>query len=128
MTEMRSLQILNEHGDTTLVWTPDKDDEMRKLIKQKMREGMQFFLLVPTSDPLTPSRILVDAHILDEAVRQRVVVMKDRDFAQTVLDGIANLGRMMGAVQEKLTYRAAKSADEVIQHGRAAAVQQFWGG
>lgn len=91
-----------------------------------MSEGMQFFLLVPTDDMMEPARVRIEAHNLDDAVRQRIVVMKDKDFAQTVLDGIASLGRMIGAGQ--LTYRATQKPDEVIRHGRAAAVPQFRGG
>jgi len=44
---IRALTMLNESGDTTIAWTEDRDDEMEKLIQQKMDAGCTFFLIEP---------------------------------------------------------------------------------
>ena len=41
----RSLTMLNEAGDTTISWTPDRDEEMEQIIKKKMDEGVTFFVV-----------------------------------------------------------------------------------
>lgn len=44
---MSALTMLNEKGDTTIVWTPDRDDEMEAIIQKKLDEGCTFFIIEP---------------------------------------------------------------------------------
>lgn len=40
MPALRAVTLLNEMGDTTIVWTQDRDDEMERIIEKKMAEGV----------------------------------------------------------------------------------------
>ena len=52
----RALTILNETGDTTIVWTDDRDAEMEAIIAKKMAEGITFFIIVPRFYGLLPPK------------------------------------------------------------------------
>ena len=70
--------MLNERGDTTIVWTPDRDQEMESIIEKKMAEGITFYLIEPrfgTRERLTDVR---------DASRHRMLAIPDADFAAFV--------------------------------------------
>lgn len=75
---VRALTMLNESGDTTLVWTPDRDDDMEQIIERKMAEGCVFYVIEPrfgTREKLTDAR---------DANRHRMLAIRDEDFARFV--------------------------------------------
>lgn len=45
--KLRALTMLNERGDTTIVWTEDRDDEMEAIIEKKMAQGCSFYIIEP---------------------------------------------------------------------------------
>ena len=47
MPALRAVTLLNEMGDTTIVWTQDRDDEMERIIEKKMAEGVAFYMIEP---------------------------------------------------------------------------------
>lgn len=70
--------MLNERGDTTIVWTPDRDDEMERVIEKKMAEGCIFYLIDPRFGTREKLRDAGDAN------RHRVLAIPDDDFAKFV--------------------------------------------
>lgn len=56
MTSTRATTILNQSGDTTIVWTEDRDDEMVEIIRKKMAEGITFFVIEPRFFGLLPAK------------------------------------------------------------------------
>lgn len=78
MTALRALTMLNERGDTTLVWTSDRDEEMERVIQKKMDEGCIFYLI--------DSRFGTREKLRDpgDANRHRMLAIPDEDFAKFV--------------------------------------------
>lgn len=75
---LRALTMLNESGDTTIVWTSDRDDEMEKIIEEKMAAGCIFFIIDPrfgTREPLKHA---------GDALRNRMLAIPDESFAAFV--------------------------------------------
>lgn len=78
MTALRALTMLNEAGDTTLIWTMDRDAEMEAIIEKKLAEGCMFYLIDPrfgTREKLAYAR---------DANRHRMLAIPDADFAKFV--------------------------------------------
>lgn len=75
---LRALTMLNERGDTTIVWTSDRDDEMERVIEKKMAEGCIFYLIDPRFGTREPLRAPSDAN------RHRMLAIPDADFAKFV--------------------------------------------
>lgn len=82
----RALTILNETGDTTIVWTDDRDAEMEAIIRKKMAEGITFFIIEPRFYGLLPPKKtqLTDAA---DASKHRALSIPDADFARFVESG-----------------------------------------
>lgn len=75
---MGALTMLNEAGDTSIIWTPDRDAEMEEIISRKLAEGCIFYLIDPrfgTREKLTDAR---------DANRHRMLAIPDADFARFV--------------------------------------------
>lgn len=109
----RALTILNQSGDTTIVWTEDRDDEMEAIIAKKMAEGITFFTIEPRFFGLLPSKKtkLQDAA---EARKHRALSIPDDDFAQFVESGSGDAvktprGSVAGAMIERDPKKVAKS-------------------
>lgn len=78
MTQLRALTMLNEHGDTTIVWTEDRDDDMTAIIEKKMAEGCIFYMIDPRFGTREKLRNAGDAS------RHRLLAIPDEDFAKFV--------------------------------------------
>lgn len=82
----RALTMLNESGDTTIVWTDDRDEEMEAIISKKMAEGVAFFTIEPRFFGLLPSKKTPLAHARDARLH-RALSIPDQDFAKFVESG-----------------------------------------
>lgn len=109
----RALTMLNQSGDTTIVWTDDRDDEMEAIIAKKMAEGVTFFTIEPRFFGLLPSKKtrLTDAA---EARKHRALSIPDEDFAQFVQSSGADAVKtpaapVAGAMIERDPKKVAKS-------------------
>lgn len=124
MAKQRALTILNEHGDQTLVWDEASDDMMEAIIEEKMKAGIQFFiiearffgLLPPKKTPLTDAA---------EARKHRALSIKDEQFAAFVAAGSGDVVKTPDAPVN--TVRKAKSAKEVAT-SQSVGVKQNKGG
>lgn len=130
MTELRSLTMLNETGDTTIVWTPDRDDEMERIIEKKMAEGCIFFVI----EPRFGTRSMLRNPSM--AFEHRMLAIRDEDFAKFVggpVDPAAGAEAHSAAVVPTpneapiKTVRRAKTAKEVAS-GQTVGVRARRGG
>ena len=116
---MGACTMLNSRGDTTIAWTPDRDDDIEAVIAKKMTEGVTFFMI----DPRFGHREKL-THAAD-ALRHRVLAIPDEDFAAFVGAGKGDLVPTPAKVAK--TRGRAKTAKEVAK-GESVAVQQRRGG
>lgn len=116
MSDRRGLTVYNEFGDQTIVWTADRDDAMEEIIKKKMKEGIQFFIIEKREDGLPPGRApLTDAK---EARKHRAVSIPDEDFMKFVESGHGDVvksarGRVTKSRLSRDPKEVAKSGDVI---------------
>lgn len=104
---MGALTMLNQRGDTTIVWTPDRDDIMEAIIQKRMDEGCSFFII---DTRFGTRQKLTDA---SEAAKHRMLAIPDEDFANFVGAGH---GEMVPTPKTPAkTIRKAKTAKEVAK-------------
>ena len=105
---MRSLTMLNESGDTTISWSSDLDDEIERIIKKKMDEGVTFFVI--ERDGTRPSTPLQDHK---DAKKYRALAIPDDDLQKFVESGAATLE---ATPQDPITSsRVSRDAKEVAK-------------
>lgn len=82
----RATTILNQNGDTTIVWTEDRDDEMVEILRKKMAEGITFFVIEPRFfGLLPPKKTRLDQ--AESALEKRALSIPDEDFRRFVESG-----------------------------------------
>jgi hypothetical protein len=104
--------MLNESGDTTIVWTSDRDDEMEKIIEEKMAAGCIFFIIDPrfgTREPLKHA---------GDALRNRMLAIPDESFAAFVSARAPDDGGTVRA--PTVTATAVKTPDKPARVSRKA--------
>lgn len=102
---IRALTMLNESGDSTLTWTPDRDEAMEAIIEKKMAEGVSFFIIEPRFGGRMPLKTAAEAR------NYRALAIPDEDFAKFVEIGNAEVVKTPAAPVK--TVRKANSAKEV---------------
>lgn len=117
----RSLRLLNEHGDLTITWLPEQDDEIEKIIAARMAAGVTFYLL-PKKATSKPTKKLKDSA---KAREYRALLVKDEDLTKFVLDGKGKVESV--PVPAKIEGKRATSAKEVAS-GHSVGVQPRRGG
>ena len=95
---IRSTTLLNEMGDTTIVWTEEDDDKWEEIIAKKMKEGVTFFIVERRAFGLLPPKRtqLTDAK---EARKHRAVYIPDEDILKLVESGA---GEAVSSPDEKI--------------------------
>lgn len=122
---MSTLTMLNEAGDTTIEWTPDRDDEMEEIIKKKMAEGVTFFIV--DRKGRAPKIAKRGARLSDaaDAREKRALVIPDEDLSKFVASGGGSVSR---APDEPVSdSRVSRDAKEVAK-SEAVGVKQRRGG
>lgn len=117
--------MLNESGDTTISWTPDRDAEMEEIIKKKMEEGVTFFIVERKGrTPAPPKR---GAKLEDAAAanKQRALVIPDEDLAKFVSTGSATVERTPDTKIE--SSRVSRDPKEIAK-SKTVGVKQRKGG
>ena len=76
--QVRALTLLNERGDSTLIWTEDRDDEMERIIQKKLDEGCIFYLIDSRFGTRQKLTVAADAN------QHRMLAIPDEDFAKFV--------------------------------------------
>jgi hypothetical protein len=106
----RALTMLNESGDTTILWDEDRDDEMEAIIAKKMEEGVAFFIIEPRFFGFLPPK-RTPLQRAEDARKHRALSIPDADFARFVESGAGEAVKT--PAQPVKSIRKAKSAAEV---------------
>lgn len=106
---MGALTMLNERGDTTIYWSPDKDDEMEAIIQKKMDEGCTFFIIDPR---FGHRQKLTDA---SDAAKHRMLAIPDEDLRKFVGDSGGKAVALPTPDAKAKTIKRATTAKEVAK-------------
>lgn len=109
--------MLNEAGDTTIVWTPDRDAEMEAIIQKKMDEGCAFYVIEPrfgTRQRLTDVR---------DARQNRMLAIPDEDLLKFVTGGSDGLPQSISDGAPRHSLPPPRTDVEVEELPTAAAVK-----
>ena len=106
----RSLTLLNESGDQTIVWPEENDAEMERIIKKKMEQGIVFYIIEPRAWGLLPPK-KTELKNFDDALKHRALSIRDADFAAFVGEGKAEA--IPTPVAPVKGARRSKSAKEI---------------
>lgn len=124
MTTKRALTLLNQSGDTTIIWDESNDDAMEAIIEKKMAEGVTFFVISPRfggiASPIK-SR-LADA---SEARRHRALAIPDEDFAAFVANGA---GEAVETPKEPVKKSRISRNPKEVAKSQSVGVKQLRGG
>lgn len=106
-----TISILDQTGDTTISWDDDRDDEMRRVIAKKMKEGYSFFIVSQRKIPGLPplKRKVTDV----KKIKENSIVLRDEDFLKLMTDGGINVDTAPARIGKAGAKRAA-TADEVV--------------
>lgn len=120
----RSLTLLNESGDQTLIWGEEYDDEMERIIKKKMAEGIAFYIIEPRAWGFLPPK-KAELVNFDDALKHRALSIKDADFSAFVGEGKGAL--VSTPAEPAKTVRRGKAAKEIAA-AESVGVKQRRGG
>lgn len=123
---MRTLTMLNENGDTTIAWTPDRDEEMVEIIKKKMEEGVSFFIVEPQAEGLLAPQ-LTELKKADDAMKHRALTIKDEDLAKFVSSGSGAVIPSSAAPTKGKQVRRSEDAGKIASSS-SVAVKPLRGG
>lgn len=119
MTELRSVTMLNQSGDTTIAWTEDRDSEMEAIIAKKMAEGVTFFITEPRAGLRTKLKNVKDAR------KHRALAIPDEDFATFVATGA---GDAVETPKEPVKKSRISRNPKEIAKSQSVGVKQMRGG
>lgn len=106
---LRSLTLLNGSGDVTLVWDEGSDAQIEEIIRQKMAEGMTFFVVEPVAGGLAAPRKTTLTEPL-QAMKNRALVIDDAQLEAFVNSGAAAVTK---TPRGRKTVKRATTAREV---------------
>ena len=86
MNQVRSTTLLNECGDTTIIWTEEDDEKWEAIIAKKMKEGVTFFIVEPRFFGLLPAKRTQITNA-KQALKHRAITIPDEDIAKLVESG-----------------------------------------
>lgn len=117
MMKIRALTMLNESGDQTIIWTPDRDQDMEKIIERKMAEGCVFYIIDP--------RFGTRERLLDprDANRHRMLAIVDEDFLKFVTGGSDGIPQSISDGAPRHSLPPPRTDVEVEELPTAAAVK-----
>jgi hypothetical protein len=103
--------MLDESGDTTIVWDEDTEEKIIPIIAKKMDEGFVFY--ITKTVPILNITRLSRAKSLDEIRKAGSATIKDEALEQLFLTGSVGTARSSDNV---VPIRKAKDAREVAQN------------
>lgn len=109
---MGALTMLNESGDTTLVWSEEQDAAMAEIIAKKMAEGCTFYIIEPRLGGLAaPKRTPLKD--FESALAHRAISIPDADLMKFV--GIGGAVAVKTPDKPARAARRSKDAKEVAK-------------
>lgn len=132
-----SLTFLNNTGDVTITWSPENDEKIKDLVRQKMAAGYVFFTLrkvviesikvkrkIGEKGVDTITSLVIEDAEFDKLVKE----MDDRDLATLLKDRTAQLAKRKGKSKEFTSAGIAKTPEDVVRGKQAIAVRPVVGG
>lgn len=132
-----SLTFLNNTGDVTITWSPENDEKIKDLVRQKMAAGYVFFTLrkvviesikvkrkIGEKGVDTITSLVIEDSEFDKLVKD----MDDRDLATLLKDRTAQLAKRKGKSKEFTSAGIAKTPEDVVRGKQAIAVRPVVGG
>lgn len=132
-----SLTFLNNTGDVTITWSPENDEKIKDLVRQKMAAGYVFFTLrkvviesikvkrkIGEKGVDTITSLVIEDAEFDKLVKE----MDDRDLATLLKDSTAQLAKRKGKSKEFTSAGIAKTPEDVVRGKQAIAVRPVVGG
>lgn len=124
MADIRAMTLLNESGDTTVVWTEEQDDQMVEIIRKKMAQGVSFFVVEPRFfGILPPKKTLLTAP--EQATEKRALSIRDEDLIAFVSSGG---GEFVKTPPEKVTGTKREKDPEKVAKSQSIGVKPIVGG
>lgn len=120
---MRSMTMLDQTGDTTIVWDEDTEKALMPIIEKKMREGVVFYLIKPRKLSFLPPK-KVKAKKIEEIQKAGAVSINDEALSDLFQKGMITTGK---GDQEIEVIKRAESANEVAS-SHSVAVRPQRGG
>lgn len=106
----RSLTMMNQDGDLTMIWDGEADAEMERIIAEKMKQGVTFFIVEPRFFGLLPPKRTELAKAKD-ANKHRALSVRDDDLAALVQSGAVSVVKGPDApVKSRGRAKSAKEA------------------
>lgn len=102
---MYSMTLLDESGDTMIVWDEDTEDAILEVIEKKMKAGVTFYITKPRALAILPPKKVKAKKIADIREAGQVAI-KDKD-----LESLFNTGKVQIA--------RAQNDDEIVAVKRA---------
>lgn len=121
---IRAMTLLNESGDTTVVWTEEQDDQMVEIIRKKMAEGITFYVVEPRFFGILPPKKtpLVKA---EQATEKRALAIRDEDLIRFVSDGG---GQFVKTPAEKVSGTKREKDPEKVAKSQSVGIRPMAGG
>ena len=124
MPEIRATTILNQRGDTTIVWTEDRDEEMVEIIRKKMAEGVTFFVIEPRFFGMLPPK-KTKLRAAEDALEKRALAIPDEDFLRFVESGA---GQAVKTPDARVTGARVERDPKKVAATQSVGVKQMKGG
>ena len=120
---MHSMTMLDQTGDTTIVWDEDTEQSLLPIIEQKMKAGVIFYIIKPRKFPLLPPK-KVRAKSIFDIQKAGAAVIKDEALSDLFQRGKVQTVSGEGAIE---VVKKATSAAEVSR-SHSVAVKPERGG
>lgn len=106
----RALTMLNQAGDTTIIWDEEQDEAMAKIVVKKMEEGCAFYIIEPRMGGLAAPKRTRLANF-DDALAHRALSIPDADLRAFVGMGAGEVVKTPSSAAKK--GRRSKVAAEI---------------
>lgn len=122
---MGSMVMLDESGDTTIVWDDDTEEQLLPIIEKKMKDGVMFYIIKERALPMLPPK-KVRAKKIAEIKKAGAAIIKDEDLAELFKSGSV-MAVTANNDDEIVTVKRATEAQEVTRSHTVAVRPQRGG-
>lgn len=115
----RGMILLNGSGDVEFTWDAKNDEKVRAIIEQKMKEGVNFFILKPLIGDVLHRRVKLKKM---SELKTHNIKIKDGDIEAMFVAGEVGLVRSGGDVDMQGGKISVKDKDGKPDHAAASRV------
>lgn len=118
-----SITFLNQSGDITITWEPEKDEEMKKMIKAKMDQGFSFFIVKSHFGTFKSHTRVKNVN----QIKDHKVTVHDKDVEKLFLSGGVNVSNKPVSNISQVETVSSRDPEEIVKHN-SYAVRPIRGG